>query len=105
PTLYDRRTRAGVLALEQLRDEHASVAWPEPVPIDTRLRDAARAGLPAPVHSPDSRAVAVYRRIVDRLTGAPGGAAAEPGDARAGRAHLSGTRALDAAVAAAGAAS
>lgn len=70
PTLFDRRTRAGVLALAQLREEHASVVWPEPVPIDTRLRDATRANLPAPMHSPDSRAVAVYRRLVDRLTDA-----------------------------------
>src|SRR5690606_15027841 len=57
PTLFDRRTRASCLALEQLRVDYADVLAEEVVPIDTRLRDAARAGQPAPLHSPDSRAV------------------------------------------------
>jgi len=70
PTLYDRRTRASLLALEQLRAEHASVLWPEPVPVDTRLRDAARAGRPAPLYDPAGRAVGVYRRLLDHLVGA-----------------------------------
>src|SRR5690606_31324307 len=73
PTLFDRRTRASLLALEQLRAEHSSVLWPEPVPVDTRLRDAARAGLPAPLHAPEGRAVGVYRRLLDHLIGADGG--------------------------------
>ncbi|HEX6992998.1 MAG TPA: ParA family protein [Gammaproteobacteria bacterium] len=72
PTLYDRRTRASLLALEQLRAEHPSVLWPEPVPVDTRLRDAARAGVPAPLYDPAGRAVGVYRRLLDRLIGATG---------------------------------
>ena len=78
PTLYDRRTRASLLALERLREEHSSVLWPEPVPVDTRLRDAARAGLPAPLYCPASRAVDVYRRLLDHLIGASGSAGAEP---------------------------
>ncbi len=77
PTLYDRRTRASLLALEQLREEYASVLWPEPVPVDTRLRDAARAGLPAPLHGPAGRAVGVYRRLLDRLLGDDGVARAD----------------------------
>src|SRR5690606_20497937 len=70
-TLFDQRTRAGNLALAELRRDYAPVLWREVVPIDTRLRDAARAGLPAPLHSPDSRAVAVYRRLLDALLDSP----------------------------------
>ncbi|MFS8608081.1 MAG: ParA family protein [Gammaproteobacteria bacterium] len=77
PTLFDRRTRASLLALERLREEYASVLWPEPVPIDTRLRDAARAGLPPPLYDPAGRAVGVYRRLVDRLIGAAEAGATE----------------------------
>lgn len=40
PTLYDRRTRAGVLVLEQLHDRYEGLVWPKAVPMDTRLRDA-----------------------------------------------------------------
>ena len=40
PTLFDRRTRAGVQSLEQLHAEHEGRAWPGAVPMDTRLRDA-----------------------------------------------------------------
>ncbi|HEY8519084.1 MAG TPA: ParA family protein [Gammaproteobacteria bacterium] len=70
-TLYDQRTRAGNLALAELRRDYAPVLWREVVPIDTRLRDAARAGQPAPLYSPESRAVAVYRRLLDALLGSP----------------------------------
>ena len=69
PTLFDRRTRASCLALEQLRRDYADVLADEVVPIDTRLRDAARAGQPAPLHSPDSRAVAAYARLLESLLG------------------------------------
>lgn len=39
-TLYDRRTRAGVQSLEQLRERYGTLVWPGVVPMDTRLRDA-----------------------------------------------------------------
>jgi chromosome partitioning protein len=67
PTLFDRRTRAGCLTLAQLRQDYADVLWDDAVPIDTRLRDAARAGQPGPLYSPDSRAVTAYRRLLDSL--------------------------------------
>ncbi|QOY63319.1 ParA family protein [Lysobacter sp. H21R4] len=40
PTLYDRRTRAGVNTLDQLQERFRGVVWPKAVPMDTRLRDA-----------------------------------------------------------------
>jgi len=40
PTLFDRRTRAGVQSLAQLHEQYADRAWPGAVPMDTRLRDA-----------------------------------------------------------------
>jgi chromosome partitioning protein len=40
PTLFDRRTRSGVQSLEQLHAQYEGRAWPDAVPMDTRLRDA-----------------------------------------------------------------
>ena len=40
PTLYDRRTRAGVNILRQLHERYEGQVWPKAVPMDTRLRDA-----------------------------------------------------------------
>jgi chromosome partitioning protein len=41
PTLFDRRTRAGVQSLDELHERYEGQAWPRAVPMDTRLRDAA----------------------------------------------------------------
>ncbi|HVI58836.1 MAG TPA: ParA family protein [Luteimonas sp.] len=49
PTLYDRRTRSGVHSLEQLHALYEGRAWPEAVPMDTRLRDARALTAAAPV--------------------------------------------------------
>ena len=40
PTLFDRRTRSGVQSLEELHARYEGRAWPDAVPMDTRLRDA-----------------------------------------------------------------
>ena len=40
PTLYDRRTRAGVQVLGQLKDMYEGIVWPKAIPMDTRLREA-----------------------------------------------------------------
>lgn len=68
-TLYDQRTRAGRDALQSLRDSYADALWPGVVPVDTRLRDASREGLPAPVFCPGSRAVAAYAELFSALDG------------------------------------
>lgn len=41
PTLYDRRTRAGTQSLEHLQAHPDADVCPHPIPVDTRLRDAA----------------------------------------------------------------
>src|SRR5690606_12859945 len=40
PTLYDRRTRAGVQVLGQMQDMYAGIVWRKAIPMDTRLREA-----------------------------------------------------------------
>jgi chromosome partitioning protein len=65
-TLYDRRTRAGVQSLEQLRETHGERVWPGVVPMDTRLRDAV--ALAGPIE-PDGRGAEAYARALAWLLG------------------------------------
>ena len=62
PTFFDKRTRASVDSLRLLRQSYPQVVWPSYIPIDTKLRDAARTGL-TPVSLP-SRGVEAYQRLL-----------------------------------------
>lgn len=67
PTMFDRRTRAAVQCLRQLRDNHGNKVWRGVVPVDTRLREASRSHLPPNVFAPDSRAVEAYAQLLRDL--------------------------------------
>ena len=41
PTLHDRRTKSGQQSLDALRETYGEQVSPDPIPLDTRLRDAA----------------------------------------------------------------
>ncbi len=67
PTMFDRRTRAAQESLQQLRENHPMHAWQSVIPVDTRLREASQAGLPAPMYAPNSRAVEAYAELLEFL--------------------------------------
>lgn len=46
PTMFDRRTRASILALRQLRDDYPDALWNNIIPVDTKFRDASLEHLP-----------------------------------------------------------
>ncbi|NQD38012.1 ParA family protein [Permianibacter sp. IMCC34836] len=77
PTMFDRRTRAAVQCLRQLRDGHGDKVWRGVVPVDTRLREASRSHLPPNVFAPESRAVEAYAQLmrdiiqIQRISQAP----------------------------------
>lgn len=67
PTMYDRRTQASVSCLRQLRSTYSDLVWPGRVPVDTKFRDASKAGaLPHRLY-PHSRGVDAYRRLLRDL--------------------------------------
>jgi chromosome partitioning protein len=70
PTMFDRRTRAALECLEELRRRYGADLWPDTVPEDTRLREAARAGAPIAQHAPQSRAAQAYSALLDTLLAA-----------------------------------
>ena len=45
PTLFDRRTQASLSTLKVLRNNYPENLWQAYIPVDTRLRDASRAGV------------------------------------------------------------
>lgn len=60
PVMFDRRTQASVTSLRQLRNTYGDKVWPGHIPIDTRFRDASKAGIPPHLFDAKSRGVEAY---------------------------------------------
>jgi chromosome partitioning protein len=69
PTMFDRRTRASNETLSVLRRNYQSHLWEDVIPIDTKLREAARAGIPPSSYDPRSSSVVAYSKLLDYLRG------------------------------------
>lgn len=67
PTLFDRRTQAGVLSLRRLRGTYPQEVWRSVIPVDTRLRDASSRGVTPSALDPGSRAVRAYGLLLKNL--------------------------------------
>jgi chromosome partitioning protein len=67
PTLFDRRTQASLGTLRVLRDSWPEHVWQGYIPVDTRLRDASRAGLTPSQFDGKSRGVIAYRALLKHL--------------------------------------
>ena len=67
PTMFDKRTKAAMNCLLSLRKSYPKNAWADCVPVDTKLREASSAGIPASIYDPTSRAVASYSNLLDEL--------------------------------------
>ncbi|GBE47785.1 sporulation initiation inhibitor protein Soj [bacterium BMS3Bbin12] len=71
PTLFDRRTRASPESLRRLRERYPEQAWRSTIPVDTRFREASRAGVPPSVAYPRARGVEAYRLLLGDLLDGP----------------------------------
>lgn len=67
PTMFDRRTQASVKSLRTLRNIHTDSIWASMIPVDTRFRDASRAGLTPSQYDPQSRGVTAYKALLKFL--------------------------------------
>lgn len=67
PTLFDRRTRASVQTLAELRSRPALKLWDDVIPVDTQFREASRCGQPLTLAQPQSRGSEAYFRLLDTL--------------------------------------
>jgi len=71
PTMFDRRTQASIVSLRSLRNSYSTNVWPGHIPVDTKLRDASKAGVPPHLFSPGSRGVDAYRSLWQYLASRP----------------------------------
>ena len=78
PTLFDRRTRASLLALDMLREQHGPQLWDELVPVDTQFREASRVGRPLSHFLPDSRGAQAFLSLTRHLLAADRAAQSAP---------------------------
>lgn len=69
PTLFDRRTRASIETLRILHQQYREKLWDAVIPVDTRFREASRAGEPLPFMQPQARGSLAYKALVDYLHG------------------------------------
>ena len=67
PTMFDKRTRASRDTLLSLRCRQDINLWPEVIPVDTQLREAARLGVPLTRWQPEARGAEAYGRLLDTL--------------------------------------
>jgi chromosome partitioning protein len=71
PTMFDRRTRASVDSLRVLRETYREHIWNGVIPVDTRLREASKVGLPPPVADPRGKGVEAYAVLLEMLQSEP----------------------------------
>ncbi|AVW95830.1 ParA family protein [Vibrio parahaemolyticus] len=64
PTMYDKRTRASLQTLTQLKKDYSNQVWTSAVPIDTKFRDASLKHLPASHFASGSRGVFAYKQLL-----------------------------------------
>ncbi len=64
PTMYDKRTKASLQTLTQLKKDYPDQVWTSAVPIDTKFRDASLKRLPASHFASGSRGVFAYKQLL-----------------------------------------
>ncbi|QOC21182.1 ParA family protein [Wenzhouxiangella sp. AB-CW3] len=67
PTIFDRRTRASIRVLRQLREDYEDVLWEQVIPVDTQFREASRQGRPLPCLDRGSRGAKAFKVLLDDL--------------------------------------
>ncbi|CAG9296184.1 ParA family protein [Celerinatantimonas diazotrophica] len=67
PTMYDKRTKASLVALKELQDSYQDHVWNSVIPIDTKFRDASVRRMPPSFHMKKCRGVFAYETLLRYL--------------------------------------
>jgi chromosome partitioning protein len=67
PTMFDKRTKASIIAYQQLQDTYKEKVWPGVIPIDTNFRNASVAQKVPSHFAANSRGVFAYKSLLDYL--------------------------------------
>lgn len=65
PSMFDKRTRAAVDSLAEMRARFGERVWDEEIPVDTRLREASRQNLSPDALDAKARGASAYARLCD----------------------------------------
>ncbi len=69
PTMFDRRTQASLQAFRTIRRDYSEHAWRYAIPVDTKFRDASRAGEIPSAFDAATHGVRGYRKLLQDLLG------------------------------------
>ncbi len=67
PTMFDKRTKASILAFRKLQEVYGNTVWPGVIPIDTNFRNASNSQKVPSDFSASSRGVIAYKNLLDYL--------------------------------------
>ncbi|MDD1783248.1 ParA family protein [Enterovibrio sp. ZSDZ35] len=67
PTMYDKRTRASLETLQELKVRYPDQVWTSAVPIDTKFRDASLKHMPPSYYAKNCRGVFAYKTLLSYL--------------------------------------
>jgi len=67
PTMFDKRTKASILAYQQLQETYQDKVWPGVIPIDTNFRNASVAQKVPSHFAANSRGVLAYKSLLEYL--------------------------------------
>jgi len=67
PTLFDRRTRASLDTLRQIRRDYGDHVWRGVIPVDTKFREASKSAIPLTTMQPRARGSRAYTLLLEWL--------------------------------------
>ncbi len=67
PTMYDKRTRAARDSLVALHQQYPDNCWDSVIPVDTKVREASRVGVPLSLFEKNAKAVEAYSELLELL--------------------------------------
>ena len=67
PTMFDKRTKASILAYQQLQETYRDKVWPGVIPVDTNFRNASVVQKVPSHYAANSRGVFAYKSLLDYL--------------------------------------
>ena len=68
PTMFDKRTKASILAYRKLQELYPNSVWPGVIPIDTNFRNASVSQKVPSDYAQSSRGVYAYKSLLTHLT-------------------------------------
>lgn len=67
PTMFDKRTKAARDSLVALHQQYTNNVWESVIPVDTKVREASRVGVPLPLFDKTAKAVEAYSQLLELL--------------------------------------